>query len=94
MREAFAQDAQRFEHFSLSSCGLFLDYSKNLINEETRDLLVKLAQDVGLKDAIGSMFSGEIINASEGRPVLHTALRRPIGDKLEVNGTNVMPDVH
>ncbi|EST16956.1 phosphoglucose isomerase family protein [Pseudomonas putida S610] len=94
MREAFAADPQRFEQFSLSSCGLFLDYSKNLITEQTRDLLVNLADEVGLKDAITSMFSGEIINASESRPVLHTALRRPVGDKLSVNGVNVMPEVH
>jgi glucose-6-phosphate isomerase len=58
-------------------CGLFLDYSKNLITEQSRELLVNLANEVGLQDAIKSMFSGEIINASEGRPALHTALRRP-----------------
>lgn len=94
MREAFAADGKRFDQFSLSSCGLFLDYSKNLITEQTRDLLVNLAKEVDLEAAIKSMFSGEIINASEGRPVLHTALRRPVGDKLSVNGVNVMPEVH
>lgn len=94
MREAFNADPQRFTQFSLSSCGLFLDYSKNLINAETRERLVELANQVGLKDAIQALFSGEIVNASEGRPALHTALRRPVGDKLSVNGVNVMPEVH
>ena len=94
MREAFNADPQRFTQFTLSSCGLFLDYSKNLINAETRDLLVGLANEVDLKGAIKSLFDGEIVNASEGRPALHTALRRPVGDKLSVNGVNVMPEVH
>ncbi|MCQ2995823.1 Glucose-6-phosphate isomerase [Pseudomonas savastanoi pv. glycinea] len=94
MREAFNADPQRFDQFTLSSCGLFLDYSKNLINAETRDLLVKLANEVGLKDAIKAQYDGELVNSSEGRPALHTALRRPVGDKLNVNGVNVMPDVH
>ncbi|WP_339481625.1 MULTISPECIES: glucose-6-phosphate isomerase [unclassified Pseudomonas] len=94
MREAFNADPQRFTQFTLSSCGLFLDYSKNLINAQTRDLLVGLANDVDLKGAIKSLFEGEIVNASENRPALHTALRRPVGDKLLVNGVNVMPDVH
>jgi len=94
MREAFNADPQRFSQFTLSSCGLFLDYSKNLINTETRDLLVKLANEVGLKDAIKAQYDGELVNSSEGRPALHTALRRPVGDKLQVNGVNVMPEVH
>ena len=94
MREAFNADPLRFTQFTLSSCGLFLDYSKNLINAETRKLLVGLANEVDLKGAIKSLFDGEIVNASEGRPALHTALRRPVGDKLSVNGVNVMPEVH
>ncbi|WP_225775319.1 glucose-6-phosphate isomerase [Pseudomonas sp. Marseille-Q5115] len=94
MREAFQADPERFGTFSLSACGLFLDYSKNLITKETRDLLVQLANEVKLTEAINSMFDGEILNASEGRPALHTALRRPIGDKLKVGGTNIMPEVH
>ncbi|EUB85838.1 glucose-6-phosphate isomerase [Pseudomonas sp. GM30] len=94
MREAFNADPQRFNQFTLSSCGLFLDYSKNLINAETRNLLVGLANEVDLKGAINALFDGEIVNASEGRPALHTALRRPVGDKLSVNGVNVMPEVH
>ena len=94
MRDAFNADPQRFSQFTLSSCGLFLDYSKNLITSETRDLLVGLAEEVGLKDAINSLYAGEPVNSSEGRPALHTALRRPVGDKLSVNGVNIMPDVH
>ncbi|HEX8594101.1 MAG TPA: glucose-6-phosphate isomerase [Pseudomonas sp.] len=94
MREAFNENPQRFSEFTLSSCGLFLDYSKNLITSETRDLLVKLANEVGLKEAIKAQYDGELVNASEGRPALHTALRRPVGDKLQVNGVNVMPEVH
>jgi len=94
MREAFNADPQRFSQFTLSNCGLFLDYSKNLITAETRSLLVNLANEVGLKDAIKAQYDGELVNASEGRPALHTALRRPVGDKLLVNGVNVMPEVH
>ncbi|WP_460046793.1 glucose-6-phosphate isomerase [Pseudomonas sp. S2_H01] len=94
MREAFNEDPQRFSEFTLSSAGLFLDYSKNLITAETRQLLVNLANEVGLKDAIKAQYDGELVNASEGRPALHTALRRPVGDKLLVNGVNVMPEVH
>ena len=94
MREAFAADPQRFSQFTLSSAGLFLDYSKNLITSETRDLLVRLANEVGLKEAIEAQYNGELVNASEGRPALHTALRRPVGDKLKVNGVDVMPEVH
>ncbi|MDY7068682.1 Glucose-6-phosphate isomerase [Pseudomonas extremaustralis] len=94
MREAFNADPQRFSQFTLSSCGLFLDYSKNLITRETRDLLVGLAKEVDLKAAIDALYAGEPVNSSEGRPALHTALRRPVGDKLSVNGVNIMPDVH
>lgn len=94
MREAFNADPQRFNQFTLSSCGLFLDYSKNLITSETRNLLVGLANEVDLQGAIKALFAGEPVNSSEGRPALHTALRRPVGDKLLVNGANVMPDVH
>ncbi|MDD0844673.1 glucose-6-phosphate isomerase [Pseudomonas sp. Gutcm_11s] len=94
MREAFAANAQRFEHFSMSTSGIFLDYSKNLLSEETRALLVALAREAGLQDAIEALFNGDQLNASEGRPALHTALRRPIGDCVKVDGVNVMPDVH
>lgn len=94
MRDAFASDAGRFERFSISTSGIFLDYSKNLLSEETRDKLVALARAAGLQDAIEALFNGEYVNASERRPALHTALRRPIGDCVMVDGHNVMPEVH
>ena len=93
MRDAFVGNPQRFEQFSLSSCGLFLDYSKNLASGETIALLMALAREVGLEQSIRAMFDGEKLNASEGRPALHTALRRPLGDKVLVDGIDVMPHV-
>lgn len=93
MRDAFSSDSQRFDTFSLSSCGLLLDYSKNLMTAETRDLLMQLARECGLQEAIEAMYAGEHLNASENRPALHTALRRPIGDKVLVDGEDVMPEV-
>ncbi|PZW65814.1 glucose-6-phosphate isomerase [Pseudomonas sp. URMO17WK12:I1] len=93
MRQAFAADPKRFDTFSLSGCGLFLDYSKNLINTETRELLVNLAREVGLEKAIRALFDGELLNNTEKRPALHTALRRPLGDKVEVDGVDVIPEV-
>jgi glucose-6-phosphate isomerase len=94
LRQAFADDPERFQHFSLSACGLLLDFSKNLVRADSLALLVKLAEEARLGDAIKAMFRGEVINASERRPVLHTALRRPIGDKVQVEGVDVMPEVH
>lgn len=94
LREAFAADPERFEHYSLSGCGLFLDFSKNLISAQTQKLLVQLAEQVQLHDSIKALFAGEPVNASEQRPALHTALRRPIGDSLIVDGQNIMPEVH
>lgn len=94
MREAFNANPQRFNQFSLSSSGLFLDYSKNLITSETLELLVNLVNEVGLKNSIKAQYNGELVNGSENRPALHTALRRPVGDKLLVKGINVMPQVH
>lgn len=77
LRQAFAEDSQRFSEFSMTSSSLFLDYSKNLISRETRTLLVNLARECGLEQAIRALFDGELVNSSEGRPALHTALRRP-----------------
>ena len=94
LRQAFAEDPQRFSEFSMTSSSLFLDYSKNLISRETRTLLVNLARDCGLEQAIRALFDGELVNSSEGRPALHTALRRPVSERLAVNGVNVMPEVH
>lgn len=94
MREAFAQNPHRFEQFSLSACSLLLDYSKNLITQETIDLLMRLARATGVAEAAQAMFSGELVNTSEERPALHTALRRPMGAALTVNGEAIMPHVH
>lgn len=94
MRDAFAEDPQRFAKYSLQHEGLLLDFSKNLITEQTLELLQDLAQQTGVKAAIQQMFSGEAINGSEQRPALHTALRRPIGDRLEVNGQDIIPEIH
>lgn len=94
MRTAFAKDKDRFHRFSLEGCGLLFDYSKNLITDETIRLLVNLANEVGLVEARDALFSGEFVNASERRPALHTALRRPYGDKVYVEGVDIMPEVH
>ena len=93
LRQAFAEDPQRFAKFSLNDCGLFLDYSKNLIDSRTRELLVGLAMEAGLQQAIEGLFDGALVNGSEQRPALHTALRRPIGDQVLVDGIDVMPEV-
>ena len=94
LREAFASDPQRFRRYSLSSAGVFLDYSKNLIDEPTRDLLIELARQMHLPQAIGELFGGAPLNVSERRPALRTALRRPIGERVLVDGVDVMPEVH
>ncbi len=94
LRELFAQDPARGERFTAEAVGLFLDYSKNRITEETMLLLVKLAEEMGLKQRIDAMFSGEKINITEKRAVLHTALRAPKGATVLVDGQNVVPGVH
>ncbi|WP_071872783.1 glucose-6-phosphate isomerase [Atopomonas hussainii] len=93
LRDAFAQDPQRFEHFSISTCGLFLDYSKNLLGADTLSKLVALADACQLPSAIQALFKGEPWNNSEKRPALHTALRRPLGDKVLLDGHDIMPEV-
>ncbi|WP_296272163.1 glucose-6-phosphate isomerase [Pseudomonas sp. UBA6323] len=94
MRDAFAADARRFQRFSLDSCGLLLDYSKNLIDEHGLELLIQLADQAGLNEAIAALYNGEHVNASEGRAALHTALRSPIGRRLVVDGNDIIPEVH
>ena len=94
LRQAFAEDPGRFASFSMDSCGLFLDYSKNLITPQTIELLMRLAREAGLQPAIEALLDGKPVNASEGRPALHTALRRPVGEQILVNGRDVMPEVH
>ena len=94
MREAFAADARRFQRFSLDSCGLLLDYSKNLIDERGLELLIQLAEQAGLHQSIAALYNGERVNASEDRAALHTALRSPIGRRLLVDGKDIIPEVH
>ena len=94
IKELFAEDPARAKKFSLETAGWFLDYSKNRIDRRTMDSLVKLAEESGLKGEIERMFTGAKINATEGRAVLHTALRNCDPDaKVFVDGRDVMPDV-
>jgi glucose-6-phosphate isomerase len=94
LRKLFAAEAGRGEHMTVEAAGLFLDYSKNRITRETLKLLLKLADESGLKARIEAMFSGEKINVTEHRAVLHVALRAPRGAKIFVDGKNVVPEVH
>jgi len=94
MRDMFREDAARFDKFSLQLDNLLLDYSKNLVSEKTQALLLDLAHQSKLQDWIKRMYSGEIINDSEQRAVLHTALRAPRDSNVMVDGKDVMPDVH
>lgn len=94
MRQAFNDNPARFDGFSLELNGLLLDYSKNLITEQSRSLLVDLADQVQLAPAIEALFTGQKVNATEHRPALHTALRRPMADRLWVDDEDVMPSVH
>jgi glucose-6-phosphate isomerase len=94
LRKLFAEDPQRGERFTLEAAGIYLDYSKNRITNETLSLLVQLAQESGLRERIDAMFAGERINVSENRAVLHTALRAPRGTAVRVDGENVVPQVH
>jgi glucose-6-phosphate isomerase len=93
MRELFEKDPQRFEKFSLHLNGILLDYSKNLITEETVQHLLALAEQAGVKRWVERMFSGEKINTSENRAVLHTALRNPSQKPLNLDGKNIMREV-
>ncbi len=94
LKELFAEDPKRFNKFSLRFNELLIDYSKNNINGRTMSYLFDLAEECQLQDAIGKMFSGDEINATEGRAVLHTALRNRSGLAVNVEGRDVMPDVN
>jgi len=94
LRDLFAKDAKRGERFTAGGAGLFLDYSKNRIMDKTVKLLLQLAKEAGLRSKIDAMFSGEKINVTENRAVLHTALRAPKGATILVDGKNVVPEVH
>jgi glucose-6-phosphate isomerase len=91
--ELFAENPNRFTDFSLSDNDILLDYSKNRINQETMDLLFKLAQAAKLPSAIENMFNGKKINYTEKRAVLHTALRAPEGSSLVLDGEDIMPAI-
>ena len=94
IKELFAGDVKRFETMSIEAAGILCDFSKNLMTEKTLDLLVQLARACSLPDWIERMFSGEKINVTERRPVLHTALRKRSKGALLVDGRDIMPDVH
>jgi len=94
LRNLFADDPARGERMTAEAAGVYLDYSKNRINDETLELLVELAEQSGLRARIDAMFRGEKINATEDRAVLHVALRAPKGASIVVDGENVVARVH
>jgi glucose-6-phosphate isomerase len=94
LRTLFAQDPGRGERLTLEAAGLFADYSKHRITDDTLALLIALAEEAGLRARIDAMFSGERINVTENRAVLHVALRAPRGEVIEVDGQDVVPAVH
>jgi glucose-6-phosphate isomerase len=94
LRELFDQDPMRGEHFAVEAAGIYFDYSKNKITSQTISLLMDLAAQCGLHQRIEAMFTGQEINKSERRPVLHVALRAPASENIFVEGQNVVPGVH
>src|SRR5215471_2330714 len=94
LRDLFASDAQRGNRLTAEGVGLYLDYSKNRITEETVRLLIELANECGLRDRIDAMFRGDKINITENRAVLHVALRAPRSTSIIVDGKDVVPEVH
>src|SRR5271155_2855827 len=94
LRKLFAEDPKRGERLAVEAAGLYLDYSKNRVTDETLKLLLALAHESGLRDRIDAMFRGDRINVSEDRAVLHVALRAPRNASIFHDGRNVVPDVH
>jgi len=94
LRELFKEDPERGERMAVEAVGLYFDYSKNRITDETLELLFRLAEEAGLRSRIDAMFRGDVINVTENRAVLHTALRAPRNASTVVDGNNVVPDVH
>lgn len=94
LRKLFADDAGRGGRLTAEALGVYFDYSKNLITDETLRLLLQLANESGLRERIDAMFRGEKINVTERRAVLHVALRAPKGEKIVVDGEDVVPQVH
>jgi glucose-6-phosphate isomerase len=94
LRKLFANDPKRGERMTAEAVGLYLDYSKNRVTDETLKLLLQLAEESELRGRIDAMFGGEKINLTEKRAVLHVALRAPRGASIVVDGENVVPQVH
>src|SRR6266851_456070 len=94
LRDLFASDPGRGERLTAEAAGLYLDYAKNLVTDETLGLLADLARQSGLRERIEAMFAGERINTTESRSVLHVALRMPRDASLLVDGTDVVAQVH
>jgi glucose-6-phosphate isomerase len=94
MRALFAAEPRRGVRLSAEAAGLYLDYSKNRVTDETLELLLRLAEECRLAERIEAMFSGQKINVTEGRAVLHVALRAPEGERIVVDGVDVVPEVH
>jgi glucose-6-phosphate isomerase len=94
LRQLFAADPQRGERLTVEAAGLFLDYSKNRVTDDTLKLLVQLAEEAGVRGRMDAMFRGDKINVTENRAVLHVALRAPKGASILVDGKNVVPGVH
>jgi glucose-6-phosphate isomerase len=94
LRQLFADDPKRGERLTAEAAGIYLDYSKNRVTDETLKLLIELAEQSGLRGRIDTMFGGETINATEGRAVLHVALRARKGATIRVDGEDVVPQVH
>ncbi len=94
LRQLFAEDRRRGERMAVEAAGIYLDYSKNRVTDETLDLLLQLARQSKLQDRIEAMFRGDEINVSENRAVLHVALRAPRGASIIHDGRNVVPEVH
>jgi glucose-6-phosphate isomerase len=94
LRDLFADDPGRGERLAVEACGIYLDYSKNRVTDETLRLLLRLADESGLRARIDAMFAGEKINITENRAVLHVALRAQRGERIAVDGVDVVPAVH
>ena len=94
LRSLFAEDPQRYQHFQASACGILLDYSKNRVDQQTMELLQDLAAECRVQDAVRGMFAGDQLNESEGRAVLHTALRNRSNKPVIVEDQDVMPAVN
>ena len=94
LRKLFADDPKRGEHMTVEAVGIYFDYSKHRITDETLRLLLQLAEESGLRARIDAMFRGEKINVTEKRAVLHVALRAPKGQSIVVDGEDVVPQVH